>query len=132
MNNLNKYKRDRVENTISRALSEIICYELKSELCKLASINEVRFNDDFSLCKVYVVHLDDSKSEVLTSFLNTKKKTIRALLAKRMDIYKIPDLVFIRDELYAQARKIDILIDKVKNEKLKTLKDLEKKKRKSK
>ena len=82
-----KYKRNRVEVTISRNLSDIICLKMKNNLTSLASINEVVFNDDMSVATVYVVHLDKSKTDVLVSFLNKKQGEIKTMLAKTLDIY---------------------------------------------
>lgn len=124
-----KYKRNRVEVTISRNLSDIICLKMKNNLTSLASINEVVFNDDMSVATVYVVHLDKSKTDLLVSFLNKKKGEIKTMLAKTLDIYKCPSLVFKKDDLYEKASKIDDLLDKVNNEKMQTLKDLKKKKK---
>ena len=124
-----KYKRNRVEVTISRNLSDIICLKMKNNLTSLASINEVVFNDDMSVATVYVVHLDKSKTDVLVSFLNKKQGEIKTMLAKTLDIYKCPNLVFKKDDLYEKASKIDDLLDKVNNEKMQTLKDLKKKKK---
>ena len=58
-------KKKRVQNLIARNLSDIIIYDLKSELCQLASVNEVRVTNDYSHAKVYVTHLDRERIEPL-------------------------------------------------------------------
>ena len=105
-------KKKRVQNLIARNLSDIIIYDLKSELCQLASVNEVRVTNDYSHAKVYVTHLDRERIE---PFLNSRKGQIRSMLSSKMDIYKIPELHFVQDELYDQGAKIDSILNKINN-----------------
>ena len=42
--------------------------------------------------------------------LNAKKGLIRSLLAKKMDIYKVPELLFIKDDTYDNGEKIEAII----------------------
>ncbi len=118
-------KLKRVQQLIQKNLSEIIVYGLKSDLCSFASINDVEMTKDYSYCRVYVSHVEESKCDILVSYLNTNAKKIRSLLAKTLDIYKIPELKFFRDESFERGQKIDALIEKALNTKPKTLKDLD-------
>lgn len=118
-------KLKRVQQLIQKNLSEIIVYGLKSDLCSFASINDVEMTKDYSYCCVYVSHVEESKCDILVSYLNTNAKKIRSLLAKTLDIYKIPELKFFRDESFERGQKIDALIEKALNTKPKTLKDLD-------
>ena len=125
-------KKGRVQEIIQRDVSEIILYELKSPLCQYASINEVRMTKVYSYCKFYVTHMDPSKTDVLVDFLNTNAKKIRALLSKKLSIYKTPELSFYKDEVYEKARHIDLVIQNALAKKPVTLKDLEKEEKKKK
>lgn len=104
-------KKQRVQTVIGKNLSDIIIYKMENEFTKLASINEVDVNNDYSVAKVYVTHLDPSKADDLVNFLNIHKGEIRTMLAHSMDIYKVPELVFIKDDLYDKGAKIDRIID---------------------
>ena len=42
---------------------------------------------------------------------NKNKGFIRSRLAKSVDLYKIPDLIFVADTLYDQGAKIDNIIN---------------------
>ncbi len=118
-------KHGRVQELISKNLSEIIIYQLKSNLCQGASINDVTVTRDYSYCKVYVTHLDPEKSDALVKYLNKNAGRIRTMLAQTLDIYKVPSLTFIRDTVYENAKKNDDLIDHAVNSKPRTLKDLD-------
>lgn len=106
-------KKKRVQALIARNLSDIIITDLKSELCQLASVNEVQVSRDFSHATVYVTHLDRSRIDPLLAFLNSRRGQIRALLSQKLDIYKIPELHFEADRLYDQGAKIDSIIDRL-------------------
>ena len=125
-------KKGRVQEIIQRDVSEIILYDLKSPLCRYASINEVRMTSDYSYCKFYVTHMNPELTDVLVSYLNTNAKKIRSLLSKKLSIYKTPELAFYKDEVYEKARHIDLLIEKALSKKPVTLKDLEEKEMKAK
>lgn len=118
-------KKGRVQELIQRNVSEIVIYDLKNDICKLASIQEVKMTSDYSFCKIYVSHIDPSKADDLVSFLNSKAKLIRSKLSSKLDIYKTPELRFEKDTLFEKSQKMDALIDKAINSKPLTLKDLE-------
>jgi len=99
-------KKLRIQTLIAKNLSEII-HDLKDDLAPLACVNQVEVNDDFSIAKVYVSHLQKEKVPSLISMLNYNRGFIRSKLAKTLDICKIPDLVFIEDDLYEKGQKID-------------------------
>lgn len=89
--------------------------EMQDPIVKLSSINEVKVNRDHSFAHVYVAHLQTEKTEELVNFLNKNKGFIRSRLAKSVDLYKIPDLIFVADTLYDQGAKIDNIINSWKN-----------------
>ena len=99
-------KKLRIQTLIAKNLSEII-HALKDDLAPLAGVANVEVNNDFSIAKVYVSHLQKEKVPSLISMLNYNRGFIRSKLAKTLDIYKIPDLVFIEDDLYEKGQKID-------------------------
>lgn len=121
-------RKKRVAQLVFKNLSDIILRELKSPLCLLASVNEVRLNPDNSVATAYVTHLEPDKREALLRFLIKNKGKIRSMLAGRLDVYKVPDIVFKLDDLYDRGERIDKLLDTAFNRTPKTLNDLEDKK----
>ncbi len=121
-------KRKRVAQLVFKNISEIILSELKNPICQLASINEVRLNSDNSLATVYVTHLQKEKTDALLKYLTRNKGMIRSRLAKMMSIYKVPDIIFKKDDLFDQGAKIDALLDDALNAKPKTIDDIPDKK----
>ena len=117
-------KKGRVGEIIQRNVSEIILYSLKNDICKFASIHKVELASDYSYCKIYVSHIEKNKDKQLVGYLNDSSSLIRSMLSKKLDIYKTPSLVFLLDEDVEKNNQIDSILDKIKNTKKKTLKDL--------
>ena len=106
----NPNKKYRIASAISRNISDIILFELKNSVFKLVSVNQVSVSNDNSFAKIYVSHLDARKIDEAVEELNAKKGLIRSLLAKKMDIYKVPELLFIKDDTYDKGEKIEAII----------------------
>lgn len=123
-------KKGRIAQLVYKDLCDIILDgELKNDLTSLASVNEVRMNVDNTVATVYVTHLDPSKADELLAFLLLHKGKIRSALAHRLDIYKVPQLVFKKDDLFDQGQRIDKILEEAQKPEM-TLKDLEKNKKK--
>ena len=120
-------KKGRINEIIQRNLSEIILYELKDPVTRFASVNECHTTTDYSYCKVYVSHIKPEKADELVSYLNNKKGMIRTLLAKKLSIYKTPELQFVKDVAFEKGQAMDDLIEHALKDKPLTLADLDKK-----
>lgn len=105
-------RKGRIAQLVHKDVSDIVLDgELKSDLTSLASVNEVRMNPDNTVATVYVTHLDANKADELLAFLSANKGRIRSALAKRLDVYKVPQLVFKKDDLYERGRRIDEILE---------------------
>lgn len=110
----NPNKKYRVASLISRNISDIILFTLKKEIFRLVSVNQVEVTNDFSYAKVYVSHLDSRKANEAVEELNKCKGIIRSELSKKMDIYKVPELTFIKDDTYENGERIEAIIKDLK------------------
>ena len=106
-------KQKRIAALIQRNISDIILFELKNPLMKLVSVNYVDVSGDDSLAKVYVTHLEKHKSNEAVETLNRLKGVIRSSLAKKLDIYRTPELVFILDDTYDKGAHIEELLKNI-------------------
>lgn len=105
-------KKGRIAQLVFKDVSDIILNgELKSDITSLACVNEVKMNVDNTVATVYVAHLDPTKTDRLLAYIEKNKGRIRTALAKRLDIYKVPQLVFKKDDLFDKGAKIDKLIE---------------------
>lgn len=108
-------KQERIASLIQKNITDIIMFELKNPIMRLVSVNSCDVNHDFSLVKVYVSHLDQRKIEEAVKALNDAKGFVRSALARKMDTYKVPELVFIKDDTYDKAQRIEGIIQDLKN-----------------
>lgn len=106
-------KKQRIANLIQKNISDIILFEMKSPLMRLVSVNYCDVTNDYSYAKVYVSHLKEEETDKAVEVLNKSKGLIRTLLSKKMDIYKVPELQFIKDETYEKGQKIEAIIAEI-------------------
>ena len=107
-------KQERIATLIQKNITDIIMFELKNPIMRLVSVNACDVNHDFSLAKVYVSHLDQRKIDDAVRELNEAKGFVRSSLARKMDTYKVPELVFIKDDTYDKAQRIEEVIASLK------------------
>ena len=115
----NNRRIEKVSSLIKRELSQILMYDLcdVSVLDDFVSITKVDISKDLQYCKVYI-----STSEVKTSDdyvidnLNSVKNKIRHLLSKRIDMRRMPEIVFKRDKVLDKGLSVLKLLDDIKLE----------------
>ena len=115
----NNRRIEKVASLIKRELSQILMYDLceVSVLDDFVSITKVDISKDLQYCKVYI-----STSEVKTSDdyvidnLNSVKNKIRHLLSKRIDMRRMPEIVFKRDKVLDKGLSVLKLLDDIKLE----------------
>ncbi len=97
----------RVKALIARNVAEICQMELKNPHIGLVSVNEVKVSDDYSYCKVFVTFLGAKYPHQALEELKKTEGFVRSSLAKKMDLYKVPRIVFVYDESYDRAARIE-------------------------
>jgi len=104
------FRAGRIKSVISRDIADIVRSELKNPKLGLVCVNEVDINDDYSRALVYVSFLGAKYPK--QAFEELKKTTgyVRSSLAKKLDIYKVPEIVFVYDDSFDRAEKIENLL----------------------
>ena len=107
-------KQARIASLIQKNISDIILYELKNPIMKLVTFNGCDVSKDNSVAKIYVSHLEHDKVDKALDELNRAKGSIRTSLAKKMDIYKVPELIFIKDDTLDKYERIEEILKEIK------------------
>ena len=108
---------ERIESLMLKELSNIITFELKDPNLGFITISEVKVTSDLSYAKVYVSFLGkQERNDAGLKVLKRAKGFLKSELAKRMKLRKIPELVFVQDKSLENAKKIENILDKVKND----------------
>ncbi len=104
-------KKDRIEAIIQKEVSSIIQMELKDPKIGFITITDVTVTNDLSIAKIYVTFLgQQARIDAGMRALERSKGFIRSLLAKRMTIRKVPQLIFVYDESLEKGNKIEKII----------------------
>ena len=89
---------------------------------KLVTVTEVRMTPDLKTARVYVIPLGGVDMKETVSTLTEYSHIVRKALSKRLDVKFLPKLIFVEDNSFEYAEKIENIIKKIKKN------DIEKKK----
>ncbi len=109
-------RKGRVKALIAKGISDILLFDIKKPSIGIPSVNEVTVTDDYSLAKVYVSFIGAKYPYQNLAELNKCKGFVRSSLAKKLDIYKVPDIVFIYDDSYDRAESLEAAIKRGEEE----------------
>ena len=110
-------RQDRDKEQIMRELAELVRTGLKDPRAGFITINEVEVTRDYSHATVFYTVLDDSTRDITEEALEHAKGHLRSELAKRIKLFKTPELHFKYDESLERGMSIASLIDQVAAEK---------------
>ena len=103
-------KQERITTIIRKNIAEIIQIELKNPHLGFVSIPEVKVSADYSYAKVYVSFILEKDEKEGMEVLEHSKGFIRSSLAKKLDIRRCPELIFVLDEGYKKEERINELL----------------------
>jgi len=101
----------RVGDLIQRELSDLVARELRDPRVGMVTITSVDVSPDMSHAKVLFTVLHPEKIEEVREGLTRAAGFLRSQLAKRMQLYSIPELRFQYDESIERADRLSRLID---------------------
>ena len=81
---------------------------------KLITVTEVRMTPDLKTARVYVIPLGGVDMKETVSILTEYSHLVRRALSKRLDIKFLPKLIFVEDNSFEYAEKIEKIIKKIK------------------
>jgi ribosome-binding factor A len=112
-------KLQKLEKQIEREIAKIIQDEVKENLGFL-TVTGVDLTNDLSFAKVYFTVLgnDDKKDSVLNRLVKAKG-FIKTSLGSRVQMRKIPELIFVYDESIEYGNKIENIISQIKEKETK-------------
>ena len=110
-------KKDKINGIIQRQLTQILQLEVKDPKIGFCTITAVDVTKDLSIAKIYVTFLGkDYKKRDGLAALERSKGFIRSLLAKRLTIRRVPELVFLLDESLEYGNKIEGILKELNKE----------------
>ena len=111
---MNQIRLKRLNHTYSEEISKILHDEMKDPDLNFVTITACDTTNDLSFAKVYYTVLEDSKKDVVAAALNKASPSIRSILSSRVNIRNTPELRFVYDDSIEYGRRIDEVIEKIK------------------
>ncbi len=97
----------RVKTELARNISDIVTFKITKQSVPMRSVSEVDITNDLTLARVYVTFPGCKYPHQAMKELDKCKGFVRSTLAKRMSIYKVPQIVFIYDEQFDKVEAIE-------------------------
>ncbi len=108
-------KIERLDSKILRETSYILQNDVNNSKLGFCTITDVELTNDLSYAKIYVSFLgDESRIKSGIEALKNSSSYIRTLLAKRVQMRKVPELRFVVDESLQYGNKIEKIISEIK------------------
>ena len=109
------FKKERLEKIIARELANIIMIDIKDDRIKFVSITNVNLTNDLSIATVfYTVFGNDNQKENSSKVFNEAKPYIRTILAKKIQVKKVPELIFKYDISLEEGEKIEKILAEIR------------------
>ena len=108
----NQFRTDRVGMEIKREINEILQKKVRDPRVQGVTITDVQMVGDLSMAKVYYTIMSDLASDNQKAQIGLEKATgtIKRELGRKLTLYKIPDLVFEKDQSIEYGNKIDQML----------------------
>ncbi|MGY3777423.1 30S ribosome-binding factor RbfA [Isobaculum melis] len=102
----------RVSQEVQREVNDILAKKIRDPRVKDVTITDVRVTGDLQQAKVFYSILSDKASDLKAAQegLEKAKGLVRKELGSRLSLYKVPELIFERDESVAYGNHIDELL----------------------
>lgn len=110
-------KRERYESLIKTLISNAIATEVYNPIIKMATIHYVKLTADISIAKVYISCYDKTKIDKILKKINEASSFFRTILAKNLDLRKVPSLVFLNDDSIDRIDEINDILESIKGKK---------------
>ncbi|OFI46266.1 ribosome-binding factor A [Floricoccus penangensis] len=109
---MSNFRSDRVSTEIKREINDILHNKIRDPRLEDVNITDVKVTGDLSQASIYYSLLSDlaSDNEKAQKAFKKANGVIRSELAKRMSLYKVPELIFVKDESVEYGNKIDELL----------------------
>lgn len=111
-----KHRVGRVEGEILRELTKILQKDIRDPRLSDVTITAVECTNDLSYATVYYSLLTEDPEKEVSEALDKAKGMMRHLLGQVLTVYKVPELIFKRDNSVKYGSKIDRLIAEVRKQ----------------
>ena len=114
----NNYRIEKVSSLLKREITLIMQNDLENDLIRdhFVNISKIDLSGDLQHCKIYITSTADEllRKEIVES-LNIAKSFIRHNLGKRIEMRRVPEIIFKDDIVIDKGLSVLKLLDELKN-----------------
>ena len=114
----NNYRLAKVSSLLKKEISLILLNDLENDLIRdhFVNISKIDLSGDLQHCKIYITSTaqDKVRKEIVAN-LNTAKSSIRHNLGKRIEMRRVPEIIFKDDVVLDKGLSVLKLLDELKN-----------------
>ena len=114
----NNYRLAKVSSLLKKEITLILQNDLGNELISdhFVNISKIGLSGDLQHCKIYVTSTaKETVRKKIVAHLNTAKSSIRHNLGKRIEMRRVPEIIFKEDVVLDKGLSVLKLLDELKN-----------------
>ena len=114
----NNYRLAKVSSLLKKEITLILQNDLENDLIRdhFVNISKIDLSGDLQHCKIYITSTAQEKvRKEIVSNLNTVKSSIRHSLGKRIEMRRVPEIIFKDDVVLDKGLSVLKLLDELKN-----------------
>ena len=114
----NNYRLAKVSSLLKKEITLILQNDLESDLVRdhFVNISKIDLSGDLQYCKIYITSTAQEKvKKEIVENLNSAKSSIRHNLGKRIEMRRVPDIIFKDDIVLDKGLSVLKLLDEIKN-----------------
>ena len=110
---------ERVCSLLKKEITMIILNDLQGEINNYSfiSITRIEISSDFQYSKIYVKSGDNQEISKIVDNLNMIKNTIRHILSNRIDMRRVPEILFKEDNVMEKGLNVLKILDEIRENK---------------
>ena len=114
----NNYRLAKVSSLLKKEITLILQNDLESDLVRdhFVNISKIDLSGDLQYCKIYITSTaqETVKKEIVEN-LNSAKSSIRHNLGKRIEMRRVPEIIFKDDIVLDKGLAVLKLLNEIKN-----------------
>ena len=114
----NNYRLAKVSSLLKKEITLILQNDLENDLIRdhFVNISKIDLSGDLQHCKIYITSTAQEKvRKEIVENLNTAKNSIRHSLGKRIEMRRVPEIIFKDDVVLDKGLSVLKLLDELKN-----------------
>ena len=114
----NNYRLAKVSSLLKKEITLILQNDLENDLIRdyFVNISKIDLSGDLQHCKIYITsNAQDKVRKEIVANLNTSKSSIRHTLGKRIEMRRVPEIIFKDDVVLDKGLSVLKLLDELQN-----------------